>query len=371
MGEKILKNKYIVLLLIIGAVYFFLQYICPLVAPILIAILFLTTLYPTLDDIQKKTHIKKQFLAVIFIIFFGIVIACLAWIIVTVFMQYVPEFLNNADNVQVHINVFVRECCDAIEQTFGISARAVEKGIIEKVDILVEDFQGQILPGLLSKSWSYAQSIFSLGGFIGITVIATVLLAKDYDEILDKMAVGSGSRVVLEVVVRVIRYIATFVKAQLVIMITVGGLCMLVLSLCKVENGVLWGLLAGFLDVLPFIGTGIVLLPIAIWQLLQGYYFQAAICIALYVFCILIRESMEPKLIGDKVGIYPVAILIAVYAGLKLFGIMGIFLGPLGLVIIQQIYKAVLRQVDGEEKSGYDEDTSADGSANEDEGEKS
>ena len=130
---------------------------------------------------------------------------------------------------------------------------------------------------------------------------------------------------------------------------------MLTLSLCKVENGVLWGLFAGFLDVLPFIGTGIVLIPIAIWQLLQGYYFQAAVCISLYIICILIREAMEPRLIGDKVGIYPVAILIAVYAGLKLFGLIGIFLGPLGLVIIQQIYKAVLRQVDGGEKSGYDE----------------
>lgn len=359
MSEKIIKNKYIVLLLIVGAVYFFLQYICPLVAPILIAILFLTTLYPTLDDIQKKTHIKKQFLAAIFITFFGVVIVCLAWIIITVFLQYIPEFLENGDMVQVHINVFVRQCCDAIEETFGISAKAVEKGIIEKVDLLVEDFQGQILPGLLTKSWSYAQSVFSLGGFIGITVIATVLLAKDYDEILDKMAVGNGSRVALEVVVRVIRYIATFVKAQLIIMTLVGGLCILVLSLCKVENGALWGLLAGFLDVLPFIGTGIVLIPIAIWQLLQGYYFQAAICIALYVFCILIRETMEPKLIGDKVGIYPVGILIAVYAGLKLFGILGIFLGPLGLVIIQQIYRVFLRQVDGDGKSGYDENENA------------
>lgn len=354
MGNKFIKNKYIVLLLIVGAVYFFLRYICPLVAPALIAVLFLTTLYPTLDDIQKKTHIKKQFLAVIFIVFFGIVIAALAWIIITVFMQYIPEFLGSADLVQVQINVFIRDCCDTLEETFGISAGAVERNIIEKVDLLVEDFQGKILPGILSKSWSYAQSIFSLGGFIGITVIATVLLAKDYDEILDRMAVSSSSRVALEVVVRVIRYIATFVKAQLLIMLTIGGLCMLVLAACKVENGVLWGLLAGFLDVLPFIGTGIVLIPIVIWELMQGYYFQGAICIALYVMCILIRETMEPKLIGDKVGIYPVGILIAVYAGLRLFGIAGIFLGPLGLVIVQQIYRAYLRQVDGEDKTDYD-----------------
>lgn len=355
MSEKLIKNKYIALLLIVGAVYFFLKYLCPLFAPVLIAVLFLTMFYPTLDDIQKKTHIKKQFLAAIFIVFFGIVIVALAWILVTVFMQYVPQFLGSAGQIQVQINVFVRDCCDAIERTFGVDATSVERIIIEKVDIIVEDFQGQLLPGLLNKSWGYARSIISLGGFIGITVIATVLLAKDYDEILDKMAAGQGSLMCLEVVVRVIKYIATFVKAQLVIMLTIGSLCMLVLGIFKVESGVLWGLLAGVLDVLPFIGTGIVLLPLALWELMQGYYLQAAICVSLYVVCVLIRETLEPKLIGDKVGIYPVGILIAVYAGLKLFGIAGIFLGPLGLVIIQQVYRAFLRYVDGDEKNGYDE----------------
>ena len=53
MIEKWMKNKYIILPLIIGAVYFFLKYVCPLLAPVLIAVLFLTMLYPTLDDIQK------------------------------------------------------------------------------------------------------------------------------------------------------------------------------------------------------------------------------------------------------------------------------------------------------------------------------
>ena len=47
---------------------------------------------------------------------------------------------------------------------------------------------------------------------------------------------------------------------------------------------------------------------------------------------------LEPKLIGEKVGIYPIAILLAVYAGLKLFGGWGIIKGPLGLVVICQIY---------------------------------
>lgn len=355
MVEKWIKNKYIILLLIIGAVYFFLKYLCPLLAPVLIAVLFLTMFYPTLDDIQKKTHIKKQFLAVIFIVFAGAVIALLAWIIITVFMQYVPAFLGNTGAVKIQITLFIRECSDLAERVLGINATAVETVVIEKINILIEDFEGQILPGILNKSWGYARSIFSLGGFIGITVVATVLLAKDYDEILDKMAESEKSRMVLQLLVRVIKYIATFIKAQAVIMITIGGLSMLVLGIFKVEQGVFWGLLAGFLDVLPFIGTGIVLLPLAVWQLIQGKYLQAVICVILYVLCILIRESMEPKLIGAKVGIYPVGILISVYAGLKLFGISGIFLGPLGLVIIQQVYNALIRPVDDKDKSGYDE----------------
>lgn len=356
MAEKIIKNKYIVLLLIVGAVYFFLRYLCPLLAPVLIAVLFLTMFYPTLDDIQKKTHIKKQFLAVIFIVFLGIVIAVAAWILITVFMQYFPVFVGSAEEVQLRLNVLVRECCDKLHSLFGVDAVYIEEMIIEKIDILVEDFQGQMLPGMLDHSWSYARSIFSLGGFIGITVIATVLLAKDYDEILDKMAVQAESRMMMMVVVRVIKYIATFIKAQLIIMLVIGGLCMLILGVFGVENGILWGMLAGFLDVLPFIGTGIVLVPLAIWQLLQGMYPQTAVCIVLYIVCVLIRESMEPRLIGARVGVYPVAILLAVYAGLRLFGIGGIFLGPIGLVIVQQVYLAYVRCVDGRGEMHYDEE---------------
>ena len=333
-------NKYIVLLLIVGAVYFFLKYLSPLLAPVLIAVLFLTMFYPALDDMQKKFHIKKQFISVLFILLFGIVIVVAAWIVITLFMQYLSGFVGGVEDVRVQINIFIRECCGSIEEWFGVNAAAAERLMVEKINLLAEDFQEGILPMLLDHSWNYARSILSIGAFIGITVITTVMLARDYDEILDRMAVDAGSRMLLEVVVRVIKYIATFIRAQLIIMLTVGGLAMLTLGITGVKDGVVWGLLAGVLDVLPFVGTGIVLIPLALWQMLQGQYVQMAVCLVLYVACVLIREFMEPRLIGSRVGIYPVAILAAVYAGIRLFGVTGIFLGPVGLVMIQQIYRA-------------------------------
>ena len=54
----------------------------------------------------------------------------------------------------------------------------------------------------------------------------------------------------------------------------------------------------------------------------------------LYGVCALLREFLEPKLIGNKIGIWPVAILFSVFAGIRLFGVAGVIKGPLGLVII-------------------------------------
>lgn len=90
---------------------------------------------------------------------------------------------------------------------------------------------------------------------------------------------------------------------------------------------------------LPFIGTGIVLVPLSVWQLLSGQYGRMAVCLALYGACILVRELLEPRLIGKKMGISPIYILFAVYAGVKLFGVGGIVKGPLALIVVCEILK--------------------------------
>lgn len=89
----------------------------------------------------------------------------------------------------------------------------------------------------------------------------------------------------------IIRYIATFVKAQLVIMSSISTLCGAVLWIIGVEKGILWGLLAGLLDALPFIGTGIVLVPIAGVEIFQGKLGTALLVLCLYGVCALLRGA--------------------------------------------------------------------------------
>ncbi|MDE6901693.1 MAG: AI-2E family transporter [Lachnospiraceae bacterium] len=140
----------------------------------------------------------------------------------------------------------------------------------------------------------------------------------------------------------VLSYIITFIKAQGVILLIISILCGTVLGIAGIPGGILFGLLAGFLDMLPFIGTGIVLVPLSVWQLLNGEYVRMVVCLILYGVCIVTRELLEPKLIGKRIGIAPVFMLLAVYAGVKLFGVGGIVKGPLALIVIYEIWKTEL-----------------------------
>ena len=152
-------------------------------------------------------------------------------------------------------------------------------------------------------------------------------------------------------------YIITFIKAQGVILLTISVLCSIVLSLAGVAGGIMFGILAGVLDVLPFIGTGIVLVPLSVWQLINGQYGRMAVCLVLYGVCILTRELLEPKLIGRQIGVAPVFMLLAVYAGIRLFGVGGIIKGPLALIVIVEIWKVMnARQRAFDEKKSFDYD---------------
>jgi predicted PurR-regulated permease PerM len=124
-------------------------------------------------------------------------------------------------------------------------------------------------------------------------------------------------------------------------MTCIGFSAAVTLGLARIQNGVLWGILAGVLDAFPFIGTGVVLVPLGIVQIVQGRYGTALVCGLLYVACIFLRELLEPRLIGRRIGVPPIAVLLSIYVGIRLFGVWGIVKGPLGFVVIRESYLSI------------------------------
>lgn len=344
MGEKIRKNKIITLLVIIGVVYFFLEFLTPLVSPILIAMLFVTIFGPLLKRMQEKLHINRQVGSVVLLLLGCLFAAVLVWVLFSWIVGSLPEWAGMLDSVEREIGIVVHKGCEVIGRTIGIDSDYLESTILSRIEEGIDYFQLQAMPGVLSQTLEYIKLIAALGGFLITFIISAVLLAKDYDRIMNNLLDHEECHVLLEVICGIIRYIATFVKAQIIIMSAISVIASFTLGLAGIPHGALWGILAGLLDALPFIGTGIVLAPLAISQIFFGNYGLALVCVLLYCGCAFIREILEPKLIGDRVGVAPIAVLGSVYAGIQLFGIWGIIKGPLGFMIIYQTYQSIQKR---------------------------
>ncbi|MEG2353255.1 MAG: AI-2E family transporter [Clostridium sp.] len=103
-----------------------------------------------------------------------------------------------------------------------------------------------------------------------------------------------------------------------------------------VDNAILLGIICGILDLLPYIGTSLVFIPLILNEVLKGNYIIVVGLTALYLILMITRQIMETKFIGDKLNIHPLALIISVYIGIKIFGILGVFIGPMYVITVKE-----------------------------------
>ncbi|MGN1205316.1 MAG: AI-2E family transporter [Lachnospiraceae bacterium] len=346
MQRKWYEQKGMVLLLLTGAVYFFLRYLSPLLTPILAAGILLTLCYPAFDDLQKRTKIKKQYMAGALLILLCAVLMGLLWWASAYLFKKLPVWTAGLNGLQDKLQVLLTNCCNQVGYLFHMETGELTDTLMTQMDLWMDGIRNSLLSGIVGNSWNYLKGVISLFAVLAVTMIATILLARDYDALLAMVGKQKWSMVMLEVALKVIRYLATYVKAQCLIMVCISFTCVTTLSIAGIPGSVYLGITAGILDALPFIGTGIILVPLTLWQLLSGAWVKAIFCALAYGLCALLREFLEPKLIGRQVGVYPFIILISVYAGIRLFGLWGIIKGPVGMVMIWQSYGCICRYID-------------------------
>ena len=119
-----------------------------------------------------------------------------------------------------------------------------------------------------------------------------------------------------------------WLRAQLLIMAAVMAECVAGLWVLQNSYALLVGILIGFLDALPFIGTGTILLPWAALELFRGDFFHAAAYLTFFLITNSTRDFLEPRLLGEKLGVYPIVIAPT-----------GVLLGPLMLLVIREVVR--------------------------------
>lgn len=180
-------------------------------------------------------------------------------------------------------------------------------------------------------------------------MLGTYFLLKDW-EYLKKQTSRFIPRQIFAPTREVLNYLKRalfgFMKAQLLIVFITGGLILIGLFILKVKYAITITLFAMALDLLPYIGTGILFLPWIIYLIIFGQVKTALGILTLYIIIIVIRQIIEPKILATNIGLHPLFLLIAVFIAMKIWGVFGLLFGPVILVCINAcIETGVLRMM--------------------------
>lgn len=339
-----MADKYKKLLGVIGitaAVYIGLRYLLAYVAPFFAAYLFVRLVNPLTRKIQDRMKIKKEWSTVFLLLLVTGALAFGCWILCDQLIIQIRNVVMNLDGYRRSFGGMVDGCCQALEGTFGINGEDIRQFIYQNIEYMEDRVQVYILPGLFNSSIKYAAGILKGIATFFVIFVAVTLLIRDYDEINDRLLKYSPYRKFLDIMDRLWNIGGAYLKAQLSIILIVTVLCVLGLWLLGNPYALLVGIVIGLLDALPFIGTGTILLPWAVICLIRGDFFFAASYATLFLITNGVREYLEPVLLGDKLGVYPIVIAIVVYAGICIFGVAGVILGPVMLFLVVEILKAI------------------------------
>ncbi len=325
-GIKIAK-----LLLVVAAVYLGMKFILPIVLPFLIALVLARMLFPLARAMQKKLGISKtmsRFAAYgVFLAAMGSVAALLLYL----FYRMGSAGLSNLRTFLESANQMLGRCCEGLEQMTGFGTDEIQQTITEGVS----GFTG----GAVEYSKDAGWYMVGLLAKIFITLIAAFLMLSDYERItrgIQKTAFGRG-------MVHMLREIKSasgaYLKAQLIIMGIVTAICIAGLFLLGTKNAFWVGIAIGVCDAMPFLGTGTVFVPWAIFALLLGHYLNAAGYLAIYIVSSFTREMLEPRLVGKRLGVPPLAVLMSIYIGLQVYGGAGVVLGPVSALVLYELFK--------------------------------
>lgn len=137
-----------------------------------------------------------------------------------------------------------------------------------------------------------------------------------------------------------IEALGAYFKAQFKIMLVMAVILFAGFEFLNVNYSFFLAILVAVLDFLPFFGTGTVLWPWIVLDIIGGQYFHAACLGVTYLICQLVHQLLQPKLVGDGIGISPLATLVFMFIGYRIKGVLGMIIGiPIGMAVLS-LYRA-------------------------------
>ena len=362
--KKIINIVYYAIVL--GLTYLFLKYCFSMFLPFMVAFFIDIIVQRPTNFLTRNTKIKKGITATILVLLVYLIVVALISLIgvklvdgiksLIAFIQGkltdIPTLIENIKNWSLNTIGFLPDSLEekATKSMVPFFDALKEKSATEIAGFIMdkasngEKFSLSSLSTPLSGLWSTAKQIPSAFVAVMITIVSSCFMAVDYDRLVKfiKGQISPENEKKLSATKRIVlKSLGKLIKSYILIICITGieifiGLNFLTLiGIYKDGNIIALSLIIAVLDILPVIGTGTFMVPWAIYSLITGKLGLAIGLFVVYAIIYIVRQIIEPKIVGGTVDLPPFVTLMGMYIGSQLFGVIGIFLVPILIIIIK------------------------------------
>ena len=326
-------------LIILTAGKFLLQYMLPFVFAICVAAI----MQKPAKLISKKIGIKKGICAAVLASFLYIAVGVFFVFLVLKTFNFLADSVYLITNLSDKISHVLTKMQGLITRIFNdVSPEMADTG---------KKFLSDLLSTLSGKISSFlsefaAKPVKAAPAFVFSSLVALVsscYIAKDFDGFKNFIK-GIVSPKIFEKCKKIVGILKSCVlkmlAGYLILMLITFIELVLGLVILRVENAVPVALTIAIVDVLPVLGAGTVLLPWGFLNVVLGNTGKGIGVLILYLLITVIRNFLEPKIVGEKMGIHPLFLLLSMFLGLRLFGFFGLVILPVTFIVVIKYYKS-------------------------------
>ncbi|MBE6947924.1 MAG: sporulation integral membrane protein YtvI [Ruminococcaceae bacterium] len=328
-----------------------LRFLLPIAMPFLLAALLSLAAEPLVGSLQRRLHLSRGFASAI-----GITIALLlATLAVIALLAFLIRELGSLADVLPDLESATLSGLDSLEYwLLDIAQKApgnispVLTGGVQRMFSNGSALLDRFTSSLVSLASRILKALPSSALGFGTWVLAAFMLSARLPRLrqwLKAHLPDSWQHRYLPYLQTLKHTLLGWLLAQLKLVGVTFAILTAGFLLLRVEHALLWAAAVCLVDILPVLGTGTVLLPWSLVCFLQGDTLRAIGMIAIYATISLTRSVLEPRFVGKQLGLDPLIALLAIYAGYRLGGLMGMLLAPILAVAAVQILQGEKKQL--------------------------
>lgn len=301
---------------------------------------------PVVNWLEKRVKIVKKLGSVIMIVGVLAAVCFIIYFIISTLWKEISFLIQDMPGMYRDLESGLSQIGNSMEGVFGKLPDGVQEGwhtMVANFDEMMGELMSRISEPTVSAAGRFAKSIPSVLVATIVTFISAYFFIAEREDVIrwSKKVAPDALVSRMTMVIDNLKFaVGGYLKAQLKIMVVVYIILVVGFMILNIHFSFLLGLLIALLDFLPFFGTGTALIPWAIYQFFMGNYKLVVGLVILYAVTQLVRQLIQPKLVGDSMGLRPLLTLFLLYTGYKIGGVFGmIFAVPIGMIAIN-LYKA-------------------------------